>query len=138
MSNRQDCRDDLFIAHLNAATSRISDRANRHRSIARLAYVNAVGDRVSRTLSHFAVAVCCVDDRRSRLRLHSDHLWQALDETGLVKIIESLPQSADYVSIANRDKNFVWNIPVQLLADLERRGLLALSGKWIEAGAALI
>src|SRR5262245_44504249 len=130
--------DDLFVADFDAASIRHADRANRPGRVARPAHVDAVGDGLSRACAQDPVAVRGVNDRRSAFRLNADHLRQTINQAEAIKVAEAFPHPADDASVADPDKYLVRNFPVQLLADFQRRCLLALRHERIVARASLI
>ena len=71
-------------------------------------------------------------------RLDRHHLGQAVDEADGLEITQPLEDPADDVAIAHGHQDAIWRLPAELLADLQRAGLLAFPGVGVGAGVAVV
>ena len=72
------------------------------------------------------------------LRLGGNQPGQPVDKANGIQVLQALPQARNGASIAHGDGNVVRHLPVQLLHNLQRHGLLAFRQVGVDGGIAVI
>ena len=72
------------------------------------------------------------------LGLRGDQARELIDKTDGVQVLEALPHARDGAAVAHGDGEIIRHLPVELLGDLERDGLLALGEVRIDGRIAVI
>src|SRR5579885_453752 len=131
-------RKYLFVADKHAAAFAGADAAHRHRSVARQANGDAIGNCRGLAGAHDAIAFQRVHQSGRAGGLYSNQARDARDQVPVQQVLKSAVDAADDAAIAARNENGIRRLPGKLLGNLQPGSLLALDQVGIVAGVAVV
>ena len=129
---------NFVIGHRDPESIRLAHRPQGFLPITGQVHANAVGDGVGLYRLNFTAGLQCPHHGGRAGGLHRHQLRQFMRPAQLQQIVKAFVDPADDAAIAHRYENLVRRLPLQLLGNLQRHGLLALGQHRIAAGIAAV
>ena len=129
---------DLLVRHAHGDTVGFTDGGQGLVGVPGHAHGNGVGDGVLLHGIPLGIVLNGPVDGIAAVGLGGNEPGQLVNEADGIQILEALPHTGDGAAVTHGDGQIVGHLPIQLLGNLQRHGLLALGEVGIDGGVAVI
>ena len=132
------CGQNLLVRHAHGDAVGLADSGQCLISVAGHAHGDGVGNGILVHGIPFRVILNGAVDGIAAIGLGRDQAGQLINEADGVQVLQALPYTGDGAAVAHGDCQIVGHLPVQLLGDLQRNGLLALGQVGVDRRVAVV